>query len=82
MKKCSSASGVVGGIDYLYADTNSIVILHGLDHVPTSVVVTPAEGCTAPIAVVIDSMTDRFFEVHFIDGVTLPVDCRFTWMAL
>lgn len=83
MKRDPSAAPTLGsGTGTITALNGSVTISHGLASKPTSIVVTPADNCTAPLEVPAATVTDSDFVVKFMEGVVLDVDATFRWVAV
>jgi len=83
MKRDPSASITVSvGSGTIEAGNTEVEVSHTLGVEPTAVLVTPSDGCEAPIEVPDASITDAVFKVRFVGGVTLTADASFKWVVL
>ena len=78
----STAITVSLGSGTISAGDSEIEVSHTLGVEPTAVLVTPSDGCEAPIEVPDASITDAVFKVRFVGGVTLDTDASFKWVVL
>lgn len=83
MKRDPSATITVSaGTGTIEAGNTEVEISHTLAVEPTAVLVTPSDGCEAPIEVPDASITDTVFKVRFVGGITLGSDAGFKWVVL
>lgn len=83
MKKDPSAAITVSaGSGIILAGNTHVHVAHVLAVVPTAVLVTPSDGCDAPIEVPDSDISDTEFIVQFVGGVTLAGNANFKWAVL
>ena len=83
MKRDPSATVTLSaGTGTISAGQNDEIVSHILGVVPTAVLVTPSDGCEAPIEVPEADISDTEFKVRFVGGVTLAADAAFKWVVL
>ena len=82
MKRCSFTGALKFGGSHIDSGENEVTVTHSLDSAPSSVVVTPSDGCEAPVEVPVADIGATTFKVRFVGGVTLGVDAYFYWVAV
>jgi hypothetical protein len=82
MKRCSSTLTLSAGAGVISSGDSEVVVAHTVGSKPSAVLVTPSDGCEAPIEVPDADIGSSNFKVRFVGGVTLGVDAAFQWVAI
>lgn len=83
MKRDPSATITLSaGTGTISAGDNEVTVSQTLGKVPTAILVTPSDGCEAPLEVPEADISDTEFKVRFVGSLTLSGDAAFKWVAL
>ena len=82
MKRCFSSITLSAGAGVIPHGDSEVVVAHTVGSEPSAVLVTPSDGCEAPIEVPDADIGAENFKVRLVGGVTLDTDANFKWVAI
>lgn len=82
MRKCAFQGTLKFGASHIPAGESEVLVTHSAGAAPSSVVVTPSDGCEALIEVPAADIGATTFKVRLTGGISLDVDAYFCWVAV